>query len=78
MRGVAKTTLRLTPRRVSDTPSSALAAKRCRDAGHDLEFDASGGQRVDLLLRAAEDHRIAAFEPHHGLVPLRGFAPARD
>ena len=26
MRGVAKTTLRLTPRRVSDTPSSALAA----------------------------------------------------
>src|SRR5207344_2390080 len=45
-----------------------------RDAGHDLEIDTSGGQRIDFLLRTSEDHGIAAFEPHHSLVPHSGFA----
>jgi hypothetical protein len=50
-RGVTKVTLRLTPRRVSDTFSSALAA--------------------NFFLCAAEQHRIAAFQPHDNRILAR-------
>ncbi len=33
-------------------------------AGHDLAGDARCGERLHLLARAAEDHRISGLEPH--------------
>ena len=36
------------------------------DARHDLEGHARGGEFGGFLAAAAEDHRIAAFEAHHG------------
>ena len=41
------------------------------DAGNDLDIDAGIAQRGDLLAAAAEDQRIAAFQPHHGLAGAR-------
>ena len=37
------------------------------DAGHDLDGDARLAQRIELLAATAEDERIAALEPDHGL-----------
>ena len=44
-------------------------ALRGGDAGHDLDWNAGGAAGRDLLAGAAEDHRVAALEPHH---PLAG------
>jgi len=41
---------------------------RGRDSRHDLEVQASGGQRGRLLTTAAEDERVAALQPD-GLEP---------
>ena len=41
------------------------------DAGHDLEGNAGGGQRLDFLAAAAEDERVAALQPHHALALAR-------
>lgn len=35
------------------------------NAWDDLEWHAGGGQRLDFLAAAAEDQRVAAFQPHH-------------
>src|SRR5215203_4858227 len=48
--------------------------QRSGDARHDLEIDTGRAQRIDLLLRTPEDHRITAFEPHYGLMPHSSFA----
>ena len=37
------------------------------DAGHHLEGDAGGGERLGLLAAAPEHERVAALEPHHAL-----------
>gem|GEM_PF-3377343 len=47
------------------------AARRRRDAGHHLEGDALGGERVDLLAAAPEDERVAALQAHHALAFAR-------
>ena len=41
------------------------------DAGHDLDGDAGRAQRIELLAAPAEDERIAALEPDHGLAGRR-------
>ena len=43
----------------------AGGALRGRDAGHHLDRDAGRAAGGDLLAGAAEDHRVAALEPHH-------------
>src|SRR5215468_10350013 len=43
------------------------------DAGDDLNGDAGCTQRLELLAASAEDERIPAFEPHHGLPGARAF-----
>ena len=40
------------------------------DAGHDLDGNAFGAQRIELLAATAEDERVAAFEANHGLAGL--------
>ena len=40
------------------------------DAGHDLDGDAFGAQRIELLAATAEDERIAALEANHRLAGL--------
>ena len=37
------------------------------DAGHDLERDAAGAERLGLLTAATEHERVAALEAHDGL-----------
>ncbi len=46
--------------------------ERRGDARHDLAGDAGGFERGDLLLRAAEEHRVAALEAHDDAVLARG------
>jgi hypothetical protein len=65
------------PRRVSETPSVAAAASAAVTPGHHLEFDSRRVERVELFLGAAEDHRVAALQPHHHLVRARGSTSAR-
>ena len=49
------------------------------DAGHDLESDAGGAQRVDFFLGAPEQHRIAALETHdHCVLARRAHQKAID
>ena len=56
----------------------ARRALRRGDAGHDLDRDAGVAAGRDLLAGAAEDHRIAALEPHHAPArPWRGRPSAR-
>ena len=47
--------------------NAEVGAGRLRgsDAGHYLDRDAGGGQRVDFFLGAAEQHRVATLQPHH-------------
>ena len=42
-------------------------SERRRHTGHDFNRHAGLLQGVDLLLRAAEQHRVTAFEAHHGV-----------
>ena len=44
----------------------ARAADGRADARHDLEGDACGREFRSFLATASEDHRVAAFEAHHG------------
>ena len=46
------------------------AARGRGDAGHDLEGDALGGERLDLLAAAPEDEGVAALEAHDALALL--------
>ena len=41
------------------------------DAGHHLEGNAFGGQRLQLFASAAEHERVAALEPHHARMLVR-------
>ena len=52
-----------------DLERSRRRALRGGDAGHDLDWSPGRPARRDLLAGAAEDHGVAALEPHH---PLAG------
>ncbi len=60
-------TRRASWRWVRDTPSRLAAAWAVLDARHHLDRNAGGAAGLDLLVGAAEDHGIAAFEAHHML-----------
>ena len=56
---------------MSDTPSSALAASAAVTPGTTSTLIVVPLEKLDLFLRAAEEHRVAALQPHHHAVAPR-------
>ena len=52
------------------------AACRGSDARHDFEANACSRERFELFAAAAEDERIAAFQPAHALALAARASPA--
>ena len=64
--------LRALPALRERRPEFRRGGQRGRDAGHHLARDPGGLERRDLLLRAPEQHRIAALQADHDRVLARG------
>jgi hypothetical protein len=46
--------------------------ERGRNTRNNFDLDRVRFQKADLFVRAAEEHRVATFEPHHHAVAARG------